>query len=307
MKVVALSGGVGGARLVAGLADCLEPEELTVIVNTGDDFRHCGLWISPDLDTVLYTLSGRAPLERGWGLAQEDTRAMEGLRALGGPDWFSLSDQDLATHLRRTHRLEQGASLTTVTEELMRSHQLPYRVLPMTDQPHPTQLRSGDRVYAFQDWFVAQRAKPPVDEVLFPANGKASDAVINAMAAADLIVLTPSNPYLSIDPLISLSNLSEAWADRRCPCVAVSPIVGGAAVKGPLAQLIEQLAQRPPSPDAVAAHYGDKVDGWILQDGDVLTQSIPHRHAQTLMTSTARRKALARVVLDWGPTLPSHA
>ena len=127
------------------------------------------------------------------------------------------------------------------------------------------------------------------------------------MASADLIVLTPSNPYLSIDPLISLSNLSEAWADRRCPCVAVSPIVGGAAVKGPLAQLIEQLAQRPPSPDAVAAHYGDKVDGWILQDGDVLTQSIPHRHAQTLMTSTARRKALARVVLNWGPTLPSRA
>ena len=151
---------------------------------------------------------------------------MEGLRALGGHDWFSLSAQDLATHLRRTHRLNQGASLTTVTEELMRSHQLPYRVLPMTDQPHPTQLRSGDQVYAFQDWFVAQRAKPPVEEVLFPANGEASDAVINAMASADLIVLTPSNPYLSIDPLISLSNLSEAIGlplrrrqpDRRRSC-----------------------------------------------------------------------------------------
>ena len=307
MNVVALSGGVGGARLVAGLAECLEPDELKVIVNTGDDFEHCGLWICPDLDTVMYTLSGRAPLERGWGLAEEDYRAMEGLKALGGPDWFALSDQDLATHMRRTHRQRQGADLTTITHELMRAHGIQCTIYPMTDQPHPTRLQSGATIYDFQEWFVGQRAQPPVDRILFPTDGRANDQVIDALDTADLIVLTPSNPYLSIDPMLSLKNLSDAWERRRCPCVAVSPIVGQQAVKGPLAELIDQLANRPASAQAVVDYYGKRVDGWVIQDGDELTTSIPVFETQTLMTTPQRRKNLARAVLDWAQTLGSGA
>jgi LPPG:FO 2-phospho-L-lactate transferase len=307
MKVVALSGGVGGARLVAGLAACLQPDELTVIVNTGDDFEHCGLWICPDLDTVMYTLSGRAPLERGWGLAEEDYRAMDGLKALGGPDWFALSDQDLSTHLRRTHRQRQGADLSTITKELMRAHGIECTVYPMTDAPHPTRLQSGSTLYEFQEWFVGQRAQPPVDRIIFPSGGRASEEVIEALNAADLIVLTPSNPYLSIDPMLSLSNLSDAWDQRQCLCVAVSPIVGRQAVKGPLAQLIEQLANQPASADAVANHYGDRVDGWVVQEGDTLSTSIPVLQTQTMMTSPERRKNLARAILDWAQTLRSRA
>ena len=306
MKVVALSGGVGGARLVAGLAACLKPEELTVIVNTGDDFDHCGLWICPDLDTVMYTLSDRAPLERGWGLAEEDYRAMEGLKALGGPDWFALSDQDLATHLRRTHRRSQGADLSTITQELMSAHGIECAIYPMTNQPHPTRLESGSKLYEFQDWFVGQRAQPRVDRIIFPSDGCANEQVIKALHSADLIILTPSNPYLSIDPMLSLSNLNDAWDRRRCPCIAVSPIVGGQAVKGPLAQLIEQLANRPASADAVVNHYGDKVDAWVIQEGDALSVSIPTLETQTLMTSIERRKNLARAILDWSQTLGSR-
>jgi len=306
MKVVALSGGVGGARLVDGLAASLRADELEVIVNTGDDFGHCGLWICPDLDTVMYTLSGRAPVERGWGLAQEDYRAMEGLKALGGPDWFALSDQDLSTHLRRTHRLNQGASLTTVTGELMQAHGIEQRILPMCDAPHPTTLRCGDQMLDFQEWFVAQRAQPDVSEVCFPEGGMASKQAIESINGADLIIVTPSNPYLSVDPMLSLANLRAALNQRRCPCIAVSPIVGGRAIKGPLAELISSLANREPSAAAVVEHYGDLVDAWVIEEGDTIQTGAPVLSTQTIMSDQSKRKMLAGTVLEWSETLSSR-
>ena len=306
MKVVALSGGVGGARLVDGLAASLQADELEVVVNTGDDFSHCGLWVCPDLDTVMYTLSGRAPVERGWGLAQEDYRAMEGLKVLGGPDWFALSDQDLSTHLRRTHRLNQGASLTTVTAELMRAHAIEHRVLPMCDVPHPTTLRCGDQVLDFQEWFVAQRAQPQVSEVCFPEGGMASKQVIDSINGADLIIVTPSNPYLSVDPMLSLTNLRAALDQRRCPCIAVSPIVGGRAIKGPLAELISSVANREPSAAAVADHYRDLVDAWVIEEGDAIQTDSPVLSTQTIMSDQSKRKMLAGAVLEWAQTLSSR-
>ena len=306
MKVVALSGGVGGARLVDGLAAELDADALTVVVNTGDDFRHCGLWICPDLDTVMYTLSGRAPVARGWGLAEETYTAMDGLKALGGPDWFALSDQDLATHLLRGQRLDEGIALSQVTDELMRAHGIEQLILPMCDAPHPTMLKTEAGTLDFQDWFEAQRAQPTVLDVIFPEAGIALPTAVKALNEADLIVLTPSNPYLSIDPMLSLPALRHALAQRRCPCVGVSPIVGGRAVKGPLGALIESLASRPASAAAVADHYGDLVDGWVIEKGDQAGIAQPWLGTDTIMGDRRSRKQLAGAVLGWAQTLGSR-
>jgi LPPG:FO 2-phospho-L-lactate transferase len=305
MKVVALSGGVGGARLVDGLAACLGPNELTVVVNTGDDFRHCGLWICPDLDTVMYTLSGRAPVARGWGLAEENFLVMDHIKKLNGPDWFLLSDQDLATHLTRTDALDKGQSLSAVTAHLMQRHDVHVRVLPMCEEPAPTMLRCKEDILSFQDWFVAQRTTPPVHEVIFPIKAPATEGVCTAIRDADLVVMTPSNPYLSMDPILNTEGLGNALAARRGPCIGVSPIVNGAAIKGPLAALIPTLAQRPPSADAIIDHYGALVDAWVVEEGDSVAYEGPVLATQTIMTNRARRKGLGRAVLDWAARLMS--
>ncbi len=306
MKVVAFSGGVGGARLVDGLAAQLRADELTVVVNTGDDFRHCGLWVCPDLDTVMYTLSGRAPVARGWGLAEETYTAMDGLKTLGGPDWFALSDQDLATHLLRSQRLDEGHSLRQITHELMTAHAITTTVLPMCNAPHPTQLHTSAGLLDFQDWFVARRAEPSVQRVVFPKAGAALPAAVKAVEDADLIIMTPSNPYLSIDPILSLAALNQALAKRRCLCIGVSPIVGGRAIKGPLATLIPALAGRPASAAAVADHYGDYVDGWVVETGDETGISKPSMGTATIMHDRQSRKQLAGAVLGWAQTLGSR-
>jgi LPPG:FO 2-phospho-L-lactate transferase len=306
MKVVALSGGVGGARLVDGLAAELAADELTVVVNTGDDFRHCGLWICPDLDTVMYTLSGRAPIERGWGLAEESYTAMDGLKALGGADWFALSDQDLATHLMRSHRLDEGGSLAQISTELMLAHGIEQTILPMCDAAHPTMLETGDGTLDFQQWFVAMRAQPKVQNVIIPQGGIGLPEAVEAIQSADLIVVTPSNPYLSIDPILSLRSLRQALENRRCPCVGISPIVGGRAIKGPLGGLIESLAGRPASAAAVADHYGGLVDGWIIESGDQEGIDLPWLGTTTIMHDRGSRKQLADTVLRWAQTLSSR-
>jgi LPPG:FO 2-phospho-L-lactate transferase len=303
MKVVALSGGVGGARLVDGLAASLDSDELSVVVNTGDDFRHCGLWICPDLDTVMYTLSGRAPIDRGWGLAEETDACMNALKRLGGPSWFHLSDQDLATHLLRAKGLDEGLNLSQVTDLLFDAHGLKTQVYPMCDAPHPTRLLCDGAEMEFQQWFVANQAEPEVQAVCFPELGVASTSAVRAVDEADLIIITPSNPYLSIDPILSLPALNEALENRKGACIAISPIVAGRAIKGPLGKLIPALATRPASAAAVVAHYGDLVDGWVVERGDEADFKGPVLKTDTVMKSRGDRKNLGRAVLDWAQPL----
>ncbi len=296
MKVLALSGGVGGARLVDGLAAVLAPDELTVLVNTGDDFVHWGLTICPDLDTVMYTLAGLAHPEQGWGLAGETFNALAMVERYGGPAWFRLGDRDLATHLLRAQALAAGRSLTQVTDELRRALHVGPRLLPMADAPRPTTIETHDGTLSFQDWLVGKRGAPAVTAVRFGGSPRAADGVLEAIAAADVVVIGPSNPYVSIDPILALDGVRAALAAR--PVVAVSPIVAGKAVKGPLAGMVATLAGRAPSAAAIAAHYGALLDGLVLERGDDAPEEIATHATATVMGDRVDRARLAREVLE---------
>jgi LPPG:FO 2-phospho-L-lactate transferase len=294
MKVVALSGGVGGARLVDGLAQALPSADLTVVVNTGDDFHHLGLFVTPDLDTVMYTLAGLAPVERGWGLSEESFYCLERMARYGAPDWFRLGDRDLATHILRTHWLSQSTRLTEVTGRLCKGLGVDVRLLPMCDAPRPTFIDTVEHgTMPFQEWLVQRRASPMVKRVRSVGTTQPTPEVLSAINSADLVVITPSNPYVSIDPILGLDGLAEAL--RKQSVVAVSPIVGGKAVKGPLAAMIPALRSEVASASAVAAHYGDLVDTWVVEVGD----DMPRRHlsTSTIMTTREDRVRLAREVL----------
>lgn len=295
MRVVALSGGVGGARLVDGLAAVLAPADLTVVVNTGDDFDHWGLRICPDLDTVMYTLAGLSDRAQGWGLAGESFRTLDAVRRLGGDAWFRLGDQDLGTHLVRTARLRAGEPLSAVTARLCAALEVGARVLPMAEAPRATIIETADGDLGFQDWLVRARGAPVVTGVRFEGTRAPAAGVIAAIAAADLVVLTPSNPFVSLDPILTLDGVRAAVAAK--PVVAVSPIVGGRAVKGPLAGMLESLAGIAPSAAAVAAHYGGLVGGWVVEHGD--GAEVPGRVVETatVMGDRADRARLAVEVL----------
>lgn len=301
MKVVVLSGGVGGARLVEGLAAC--PIELTVVVNTGDDFDHWGLRICPDLDTVMYTLSGLADRQRGWGLAGETFRGLEAMRRLGGSSWFSLGDQDLATHILRTQRLRAGTSLTEITRQLCEALGVGPRVLPMTDTLRPTRIDSDEGILSFQDWLVGRRGAPTVRRVLLDGAPPPAPGVLGAIEDADVVVIPPSNPYVSVDPILTLPGVRGAVARRRV--VAVSPIVGGRAVKGPLAGMIPSLAGVPASAAAVAAHYGTLLDGMVVETGDDHGLEVPTLATATVMGDREDRRRLAAEVLAFAASLSS--
>jgi len=247
MKVVCLAGGVGGAKLVQGL-DALELD-LTVIVNTGDDFWHWGLFICPDVDTITYTLSGLADTRRGWGLEGESWGALSAMRRLGAEDWFGLGDHDLATHLRRTAWLREGVPLSEVTRRITQALGVRSRILPMSDAPCPT-IVNGEN---FQTWLVRQRA--PAVRSLETTAGPPAPGVQAALDEAELIVLAPSNPYVSIDPILGCIG-----ALPQVPVRMVSPLIGGEAVKGPLAEMVPVLAGRPPSTQALLDHYGFAFD-----------------------------------------------
>ncbi len=300
-RVVALSGGVGGAKLVDGLAAVLPPEALTVVVNTGDDFVHWGLTICPDLDTVMYTLAGLAHPEQGWGLAGESFGALAMVERLGGPAWFRLGDHDLGTHLVRTSRLRAGATLSTVTDELCRALGIGARVLPMCDAPRPTRLDTPAGTLDFQDWLVRRRGAPAVTRVWWPGAAAPANGVIAAIDAADVVVIGPSNPYVSIDPILALDGVRAAIAAK--PVIAVSPIVAGKAVKGPLAPMIEQLAGRAPGADAIAAHYGPLLRGFVIERGDAPPAGVPTLPASTIMHDRADRARLAAEVLAFAEVL----
>ncbi len=299
MKVVALSGGVGGARLLDGLARALPAGDLTAVVNTGDDFVHLGLHVSPDVDTVMYTLAGLAPEERGWGLAEETFAGLSMVRRYGGPDWFALGDRDLATHLLRTEALRAGERLSSITARLCGALGVAQHVVPMADGPVRTMIETeGEGTLPFQQWFVRRRAEPRVRAVRFEGTRAPSPEAMAALATCDAVVVGPSNPYVSIDPILCLDGVRDAIARR--PVVAVSPIVGGAAIKGPLATMIPELAGMPPSAGAVVRHYGGLLRGIVVERGDEATVDAPScvvRGTSTIMRSRDDRLRLAREVL----------
>ena len=303
MRIVALSGGVGGARLVQGLADVLPAGSLTVVANTGDDFDHLGLRICPDLDTLMYTLAGEAPQDRGWGPERESFEALDMIRRYGGADWFLLGDRDLGTHLYRTAQLATGLRLSVLAPQMCADLGVDgVRLLPMCDDPCPTIIDTADgESLAFQQWLVRRRAEPEVREVRWPIRRDPSPEVADALEAADVVIIPPSNPYVSVDPILTLRGVRSHVA--RTPTVAVSPIVGGRAVKGPLTQMIPALSGRAPSAAAVLAHFAGLVDGFVLERGDDAPGPTPLLHADTVMGGREDRARLAREVLSFAEGL----
>lgn len=305
--VLALCGGVGGAKLAAGLAAVLPPEHLTIVVNTGDDFEHLGLSISPDIDTVLYTLSGLNDEKRGWGLADESWQALAMLGRLGEPDWFKLGDRDLATHIARSHRLRSGETLSAVTAALARALSIAPAIVPMSDDPVRTEIETADgRVLAFQNYFVAEQCGPAARAIRYAGADKArpSAGFLQALTRDDLgcVIICPSNPYLSIDPLLALKGVREGLAALRVPRIAVSPIVAGRAIKGPLAKLMAELGVGA-DVAAIARHYRGLIDCLIIDEADaaaagrVEAEGVRAVIAPAIMRSQADRAALARATL----------
>ena len=299
--IVALSGGIGGAKLALGLAQVLAPGELTIVANTGDDFEHLGLSISPDIDTLLYTLAGLDNPELGWGRRDESWACMETLGALGGEDWFRLGDRDLALHLARTAALRAGTALSAVTAAIAARLGIGARVLPATDDRLRTMLRTDQGWLAFQEYFVHRRCAPEVREIVFQGAAEACPApgVAEAIAAAEAVVICPSNPFISIDPILAVAEVRAALATTGAPVIAVSPILGGRAVKGPTAKMMAELGL-PVSARAVAERYGTLIDAFVVEPGDApaLAELGPRIvPAPILMRSLAEKTALARTVL----------
>ncbi|MFZ2487415.1 MAG: 2-phospho-L-lactate transferase [Anaerolineae bacterium] len=307
VSIVALAGGVGGAKLAAGLYHLLG-ERLSVVVNTGDDFEHWGLSISPDLDTVLYNLAGVNNPATGWGLADETHRTLAMMQRYGAADWFSLGDADLATHLIRTERLRAGATLTAVTAELRAALGITAALLPMSDQPVRTLVHSDEGVLPFQRYFVQRRCQPRLFSLEFAGITAAQPAaaVLAALDRADGVILCPSNPYLSLDPILLLPGLAERLRGFSGPVVAVSPIVGGQALKGPAAKIMAELGVDA-SAVAVAQHIQTRIrlDGFVLDTVDaaqadaVATLGITPLVTNTVMSDLASKERLARAVLDF--------
>ncbi len=299
-SVVALSGGVGGARLMRGLVRALPEGALTAIVNTGDDFEHWGLHVSPDVDTVMYTLAGLSHEERGWGLAEESFFALERQRGYGEDGWFMIGDRDLATHLARTRGFARGESLTQVTSRLCRALGVTTPVLPMSDGRRRTMIETkAFGPLPFQSWFVTHRAEPPVERVWFDGDAPATAEVLAAIERAELVVIGPSNPYVSIDPILALPHIRDALFAK--PVVAVSPIVAGQAVKGPLAAMIPKLTGAPASAAAIAAHY-PKLRGLVVERGDSVA-GLPFLATSTIMKGADDSERLARAVLAFAGAL----
>jgi LPPG:FO 2-phospho-L-lactate transferase len=302
--IIALSGGVGGAKLALGLARIMPPEQLTVVVNTGDDFEHLGLSISPDIDTVTYTLAGVANRELGWGRQDETWSFMDTMEALGGDTWFRLGDRDIALHVERTRRLNEGEKLSAVTADFCRRLGIKSHVVPMSDDPVRTRLRTDEGWLDFQEYFVHRRCEPVVHELLFQGAGaaRAHPDFLAALSnpALQAIVICPSNPFISVEPILAIPGVRQAMIDSPVPIIAVSPIIAGQAVKGPTAKMMKELGLDP-SAGTVAHRYHDLLDGYVIDHADMSeVVSIDARVtlAQTLMRTMEDREALARTVLD---------
>ena len=301
MKVAVLSGGVGGARFLRGIADVVDPVDLTIVGNVGDDAEILGLHVSPDLDSILYALTGLADDERGWGRAGETWNAIEAVAVLGGDAWFRLGDRDLAVHLVRTEALRAGERLSAVTARLAAALGLESTLLPATDERLRTWVETPVGAFPFQDWFVRRGHRDDVDGVRFEGAGDAQPApgVLEALAAADLILIAPSNPYVSIWPILAVEPIRAALEGRRVPCVAVSPLVGGRAVKGPADRMLTRIAGGT-SPRHVAGCYDGLIDVLVIDERDaddaagLAARTIVTR---TLMVDADARRELAEAAL----------
>ncbi len=308
MNVVALAGGVGGAKLADGLARLNPSPTLTVIVNTGDDFNLFGLHISPDLDTVCYNLAGMEQPDTGWGRADESWDALKEIQKLGGPDWFRLGDRDLATHLERTRRLGSGEPLSKITADFCRVWDIAAAVLPMSDDLVPTMVLTDQGELAFQDYFVKLGCEPAVTGFRFQGveNTRPAPGILQAIDRADLIVICPSNPWVSVDPILAVPGIRPALAEKLV--LAISPIIAGKAVKGPAAKMYQEMGISP-SASAVAKHYGNLLDGFVIDEQDEeLVKEIKDGETHPLkvictdtwMKTREDRVRLAGEVLDFG-------
>jgi len=304
-KIVALAGGAGGAKFVHGLAQCLPPDQLVTIVNVGDDFEHLGLKICPDLDTVCYTLAGKANPATGWGRAGETWNALESLGEIGGPTWFRLGDQDLGTHLERTRRLKTGEPLSKITRDFCHSWGIQFTVLPASDDTVPTWVYTDEGELPFQEYFVHRRCHPKVCSFRFAGVEAARPApgVLEALRNARLVIICPSNPWVSVDPILRIPGIREAVTARTV--IAISPIIGGEAVKGPAAKMYRELGIQP-SAKAVARHYGGLLEGFVLdlvdaeQTEGLRQEGLELLATDTLMKTNRDRLRLARQVVEFG-------
>jgi LPPG:FO 2-phospho-L-lactate transferase len=305
-KILALAGGVGGAKLALGLAGELPPAALTVAVNTADDFEHLGLSICPDLDTVMYTLAGVANPETGWGRRDESWTVMEALGPLGGETWFRLGDKDLATHIERTRRLRAGEGLSSVIADLAARLGVKPAMVPMSDDPVRTMVMTTDRgELPFQDWFVRLRCEPAVTSVRFAGADKArAYPALLDLTGVRGVVVCPSNPFVSVAPILAVPGVRTALAKAKAPKVAVTPIVGGQAIKGPAAKMLAELGHDV-SALGVARYYKEWVDGFVLdsQDAamarDIEALGLRVKVSDTMMRNDADKRRVARDVLDF--------
>jgi len=296
VKVVLLSGGGGGARFARGLAGVLGADELTVVGNVGDDLEFLGVHVSPDLDSLLYTLAGLIDRERGWGRAVETWSALESAREWGGESWFRLGDRDLGLHLVRTKALREGRPLSEVTAQLAARVGLAQRLVPATDDRLRTHVRTPAGRFAFQEWFVGRRHEDEVEAVEYEGAeaARAVPGLVAAMAAADALLFAPSNPYLSIGPILAVREIGDAIASRRVRCVAVSPLVGGEAVTGPAGRMLTRMAGGT-TPEHVRGVYGELVDELVVDESDAV-DGFPV--AVTRMSDDASERRLAEAVLE---------
>jgi LPPG:FO 2-phospho-L-lactate transferase len=311
--VLALSGGVGGAKLALGLARVLPPGSLTVVANTGDDFEHLGLHVAPDLDTVTYALAGIDNPQTGWGRRDETWSFMAALAELGGETWFRLGDRDLAMHVERTRRLKTGETLSGITADLTRRLGIASRILPMTDDAVRTRVQTREGVLDFQRYFVGLKCAPAVTGFMFDGAARAVPQPDLVAALRDpglrAVIICPSNPFISIDPILALPGLLAALAATAAPVIAVSPIIAGRAVKGPTAKMMGELGLAV-DPIAVAAHYRGIIDGYVMDDADshmAAMLDLPVETTRTLMQSLDDREALARAVLDFADRIAARA
>ena len=294
-KILAITGGVGGAKLALGLSKILTPDELLFLVNTGDDFQHLGLEISPDLDSLLYALSGKNNPELGWGRANETWACISELEELGADSWFRLGDRDLALHLVRTQMLNQGATLQNVADRLSESLGIDHRIAPMSNDKISTTVNTPNGKLAFQEYFVREQCEPAVIDFDFEGIEKSTPnpVVMSWLDECDGIIICPSNPYVSVDTILSVPKYRDAFQSK--PVIAVSPIVGGLAIKGPAAKMMTELGV-PPTPIAVAKHYGSLLSGFVLDQTDheqAKDIPIPSIVTQTIMLTLHDRIALA--------------
>jgi LPPG:FO 2-phospho-L-lactate transferase len=302
VNVVVLSGGVGGARFLRGVVGVVDPGNVSIVGNVADDIEVLGIRVSPDLDSILYTLTGRADEERGWGRAGETWQALDTVAELGGESWFRLGDRDIGLHLVRTELLRQGVPLSEATERITHALGLEALLLPATDDPLRTFIETPAGTFPFQTWFVARGHRDEVDAVHYAGSPDARPApgVLDSLAAADVILIAPSNPYVSIGPILAVAEIRAALEQRTVPCVAVSPLIGGRAVKGPADRMLQRLAGGTTAAH-VASCYTGLIDALVIDEADApadLGRDVRSVATHTLMADAEAARRLAATALD---------